>query len=284
MLDETAEPSQETARRVQPRRLTLAQTADRYALYQEAVQCAEAEVDFVDEIFSTVRGRKAATIREDFCGTALVACEWVTRRPGNVAFGIDLDPAVLEWARQRNLRKLKTSARTRITLLNEDVMRVKVRPVDAVLAMNFSYWIFRTRKELRAYFERVHSALVRDGLFVLDAYGGYDAFRVLRERTAHKSFTYVWHQAAYNPVTGETTCHIDFSFPDGSRIPRAFTYDWRLWTLPELSELLGEAGFRRTTVYWQGWDEEKQEPSDEFYATERGEPDAGWIAYLVAEK
>ncbi|MGQ0657424.1 MAG: class I SAM-dependent methyltransferase [Chromatiales bacterium] len=265
-----------------PRR-TLAQKADRHWLYQRAVQCAKAEVDFVDETFRELRGRDPAVLREDFCGTALVACEWVRRRAGNLAIGVDLDPAVLAWARQHNLAKLNPSALARVTLLNEDVMKVRMGPVDALLAMNFSYWTFKNREELRAYFERARHGLARDGLLFLDAYGGYDAFRVLRERTSHRGFTYVWRQASYNPVSGETTCHIDFTFPDGSRLPRAFTYHWRLWTLPELREVLGEAGFCKTTVYWQDWDEGKDEPAGEFHPTEIGEPDAGWIAYLVAE-
>lgn len=263
---------------------TMAERADPHVLYQRAVQCAESEIDFVDSTFRALRRRRASVLREDFCGTALVACEWVRRRPGNMAFGVDLDAAVLAWGRENNVSDLKPSQRSRITLINEDVMTVRTRPVDAILAMNFSYWIFKTRSALRAYFEKVHAALVDDGIFFLDAFGGYDAFRVLRERTAFRGFTYVWHQADYNPVTGETICHIDFTFPDGSRLPRAFTYDWRLWTLPELRELLLDAGFSRATVYWQGWDEQKQEATGEFYPTEKGDPDAGWIAYLVAEK
>ena len=59
-------------------------------------------------------------------------------------------------------------------------------------------------------------------------------------------------------------CHIHFKFPDGSRIKNAFSYDWRLWTLPEVQELLAEAGFDRITVYWQGTDEETGEANGEF--------------------
>ena len=48
--------------------------------------------------------------------------------------------------------------------------------------------------------------------------------------------------------------HIHFEFTNGSRLKRAFTYEWRLWTLPEIRELLGEAGFSRSTVYWEDRD------------------------------
>ena len=66
----------------------------------------------------------------------------------------------------------------------------------------------------------------------------------------------IWDQKAYNPINGDMLCHIHFSFPDGSKIKKAFTYDWRLWTLPEIRELLLEAGFQRATVYWEGTNEE----------------------------
>ena len=105
----------------------------------------------------------------------------------------------------------------------------------------------------------------------------------MRERTEHRGFTYVWHQARYQPVTGHLLCHIHFRFPDGSRMDQAFSYDWRLWTLPELREILLQAGFRRVTVYWEG-DDGKGGGNGEFTPSAEGEADGGWIAYVVAEK
>ncbi len=267
-----------------PRRArTQAARADRHALYQQAVQCVEAEIDFVDETFERLRRRKARVLREDFCGTAASACEWVRRRAGNRAIAVDLDAEVQAWGREHNLAALGRAAR-RVELVTADVMDVECPPVDVVLAMNFSYWIFKERARMRRYFERVREALVPDGLFFLDAYGGSEAFRELRERTPCNGFTYIWEQAAYNPITGHMVCHIHFRFPDGSRIKRAFTYHWRLWTLPELREILAEAGFARSTVYWQGTDEETGEGNGCFEPSEEGEADPAWICYLVAER
>jgi hypothetical protein len=130
--------------------------------------------------------------------------------------------------------------------------------------MNFSYWLFKTRLLLREYFAAVHRNLKRDGLFILDCYGGYDAFRVLRERRQYRTHNYVWHQASYNPISGLMNCHIHFTFRDGSKLPEAFSYEWRLWTLPELRELLAEAGFSKSIIYWQGWDEKTGEPNGQF--------------------
>ena len=265
---------------------SLAEQADRHRLYEHSVQYAESEIDFVDDTYRTLRGRRARLLREDFCGTANVCCEWVRRRKGNRAIGVDIDAEVLAWGRRHNLKRLGRSQRERIELLQENVLTVETDRPDIVSAMNFSYWLFKERRQLRRYFERVRETLADDGVLFLDAYGGYDAFREIveeREIDAEGGFTYVWEQESYEPVSGRLLCHIHFDFPDGSRMERAFSYDWRLWTLPEIRELLAEAGFRRVTVYWQGWDEDG-EPDGIFEPVEEGEADAGWICYLTAEK
>lgn len=267
---------------------SAADLADRFRLYELSVQHPEAEVDFIDRTYRRLRGRSAHLLREDFCGTAAVCCEWVRRRKKNRAFGVDLDREVLDWGRRRNLGALTDGQRSRVELLAQDVMGVRSPPLDIVLAMNFSYWLLDGRRSLKRYFKRVRDALKDDGVFFLDAYGGYDSFRVITEERViedpdGQDFTYVWEQAHYEPVTGRLVCHIHFDFGDGSRLERAFSYDWRLWTLPEIRELLAEAGFSRVRVYWQGWDQDGN-PDGIFVPVEAGEPDAGWIAYLTAEK
>ncbi len=266
------------------KKLKMADLADKHVLYQLSVQCVEAEIDFVDETFAKLRGRKARLLREDFCGTGNTACEWVRRRRDNCAFGVDLDPEVLRWGQEHNVGSLRGKAKDRIELIEADVLKVKTDPVDIVLAMNFSYWLFMNRKTMKRYFKSVKNSLVEDGIFFLDAFGGYEAPKVLRERTEHDDFTYIWHQAEFNPIDHKMTCYIHFKFPDGSRLNRAFSYTWRLWSLPEIRELLDEAGFSKTTIYMQGYDDETGEGNGIFTATEKAEPEAGWLCYIVAEK
>ena len=261
----------------------MASKADRHVLYEDSVQCVEAEIDFVDETFKTLRDRKARLLREDFCGTANTSCEWVRRRKSNRAIGVDLDAEVQAWGRRNHVAKLGEAGK-RVTLLNANVLEVETEPTDVVLAMNFSYWIFKERELLKRYFRHVYEGLVDDGIFFLDAYGGSDAYREMRERTKYDDFTYIWDQARFDPITGEMICKIHFTFPDGSRMKNAFTYDWRLWTLPEIRELLLEAGFQRVTVYWQGDDEDSDEGNGEFEPAEHGEADDAWIVYITAEK
>ncbi|MGD8309727.1 MAG: class I SAM-dependent methyltransferase [Chromatiales bacterium] len=269
--------------RTKKKQRAAAAGADRHRLYEQSVQCPEAEVDFIDQTFRRLRGRKAHTLREDFCGTAGVCCEWVARRRTNRAIGVDIDREVLDWGREHNLSGLTRAQAARVELLEEDVARVRTAPVDAICAMNFSYWLFKDRRQLKRYLKRVRDALVDDGVLFLDAYGGYDSFREIEEEREVDGFTYVWEQEKYEPISGGLICHIHFAFPDGSRMDRAFSYDWRLWTLPEVRDLLEEAGYSRVTVYWQGWDKDG-EPDGDFRPAEEGEADAGWICYITAEK
>jgi len=261
---------------------TLAEQSDRHILYEQAVQCVEAEIDFVDETFRKLRGRRATILREDFCGTTNTSCEWVKRHGKNIAYSVDIDPDVLEWGRNHHIANLSKNQARRIHVLNSDVLDVEVKALDVVTAMNFSYWIFKSRKAMKQYFSKVRKSLKKDGILFLDAFGGYEAFQNMEESTEHDDFTYIWDQAEYNPITGDAVMHIHFKFNDGSRIDKAFSYFWRQWTLPELTELLQEAGFR-ATVYWEG--EDKKGEGNGIYAPARtGGADAGWVAYIVAER
>ena len=272
-----------TAVGVKPGEGTMADRADIHELYEESVQNVEDEVKTLQGIFKDLRGRGAYSLREDFCGTASASCAWAKSSPGHTAVGVDIDPAVLDWGRKNRVGRLPEVDRARVRLIRSDVMTADVDPVDLITAFNFSYWIFKTRDQMRAYFSRVREGLKDDGLFFLDIFGGSEAFEETKEKTKHDGFTYIWHQAKYEPVTGNMVCHIHFKFPDKSRIRKAFTYEWRLWTLPELRELLVEAGFKNVRVYWEEEDEEGEGTGD-FYEEPVGEADPAWIAYVVAEK
>ncbi len=262
---------------------SLAASADVHELYEESVQNVEHEIEFLQDTFKSLSGRTAFLFREDFCGSASAACQWVKQGPEFQAIGVDIDPAVLDWGRENRVSRLPAEDRTRVSLIESDVMTVETPKVDLLAAFNFSYFIFDTRDKLLAYFRSAYAALKDDGIFFIDLFGGPEAFEETKEKTKLDNFTYIWHQAEFHPVTHYIRCHIHFKFPDGSRIKKAFTYEWRLWTAPELRDLLVEAGFRKSTVYWEGEDEDG-EGNGEFTPDEKGEADLAWIAYIVAEK
>lgn len=262
---------------------TMAEQADRHALYEQSVQNVESEVEFIRDTFKELRGRVPVSFREDFCGTAAAACEWIRQGPEQTAIGVDIDEEVLDWGRRHNVGSMQPDQQARLQLHKESVLDVVTEPVDVVGAFNFSYYLFKTRDEMRAYFRAACRGLKPDGILFIDAFGGHEAFEEMKEKTKYDNFTYVWDQASYHPISGDMRCHIHFKFPDGSRLKKAFSYDWRLWTLPEIREILAEAGFQRITVYWEGTDEDG-EGDGEFTPDEQGEADAGWIVYITAER
>jgi hypothetical protein len=269
---------------VRLKRNRLAGQADRHYLYQESVQDIEAEIDFVEKTWAELRDRPAELLREDFCGTANTACEWIRRDPQHFAIGVDMDAEVLDWGRLNNLAQLDDKQLSRIELLQENVLETSPELADIVLAMNFSYYLFLVREDLLDYFRCVHAGLMDDGIFFLDAYGGYDAPREIEEERECEGFTYIWEQASFNPIDASMTCHIHFKFPDRSRMDRAFSYYWRLWSLPEISEMLTEAGFSEVTVYWEGTDEKTNEGNGIYLPADVGDADPGWVCYIVAQR
>ena len=248
------------------------------------MQSVEPEIDMVSDTFNSIRKRKPLLIREDFCGTANSSCEWVTRSRNNRAICLDLDQEVLDWGIKNNVSSLKSEQQQRIELLNCDVRKFTGEQADIILAMNFSYQIFETRESLRNYFKKTREGLKDDGILFIDAFGGHESYREIKEKTKYDGFNYYWDQAEYDPITGHMLCYIHFKFPDGSWLKRAFSYEWRLYTLPELQEILYEAGYNNVTVYWEGTDEETGEGNGEYFPAEHGEDDPSWIVYISAEK
>jgi len=263
-------------------RRRAAARAARHVLYQESVQDPASDIEFVSGLFRRRRGRKPLSLREDFCGTALTASHWVASDARRSATAVDLDPGVLRWSRENVVPGIGDAA-DRLTLVRRDVRRGPRGPFDIVLAMNFSYFVFKTRRDLVEYMSSVHRSLERDGIAFFDLYGGFEAVQERAERRPLDGFTYVWDQQSVNPVDSTVKNAIHFELADGTRIERAFTYDWRLWQPVEVREALEDAGFSRVDVYWED-DGEDGRGNGVFRPRRRADCDPSWIAYVIAER
>ena len=171
-----------------------------------------------------------------------------------------------------------------MSLFQEDVRRPSARRPDVRCAQNFSYFVFKKRAELLDYFARARRDLAPRGVFVLDIYGGPDAMEEEEEVRRVDGFTYVWDQRRYHPATGDYEAHIHFRFSDGTELKRAFSYDWRLWTLPEVLDVLRDAGFQRIDTYWEGTSADGESGNGVFRRSKLGENCPAWVTYLVAYK
>ena len=290
-MSKTKEKPKNKQKTKQQEKATLADRADRYALYGLSVQEPANEAAFFTNTYKKINGRKPRILREDFCGTHAVCCEWVKLHKENVAYGIDLDPEPLAWGKANLQPALTAAQQSRITLYEDDVRSTAKVKADVLAAQNFSFFLFKTRDALRGYFTQARANLAKDGIMVMDMMGGSDCYieehqdirTIDSDVPGFKKFKYIWEQKRINPITGDALFHIHFKFKDGSKLDKAFTYDWRFWTLPEVTELLLEAGFSDATVYWEQTDEDGEETGEFIPATE-GPADPSWIAYVVARK
>jgi SAM-dependent methyltransferase len=257
---------------------------DKYDYYLRSVQSPEEDaIFFRDAFIESFPGKKPLIFREDFCGTFALCCEWVKLNARHAAIGLDLDKEPLEYGKTHLLSQLSPAQQKRINLREANVLGKKLPQADIIGALNFSYFLFKDRKTLLNYFENCYRALRNPGLLIIDCFGGPSTLAVNEDRTDHGEFVYYWDQSTFNPVTHESLFHIHFRIKGEKRREKVFTYDWRLWTLPELTDLLRDAGFKKVHVYWEGTTK-KGEGDGVFKRSNVGDDSEGWIAYLTAEK
>lgn len=252
---------------------------DRFALYERAVQNPAHEVKLFTRAFKSTRGRPPVTLREDFSGTGAVSAAWVASDPARVAWAVDHDPAPLDWGRVRYLPSASDDTRARLHFVAGDVRTTETPAADVVAAENFSYCVFHTRAELRTYFECAHGHLTPEGAIFVDVQGGPATQREgTVERRDVDDFLLEWEHRRFDPATYRTTYAMHFERAD-ARLDDAFVYDWRHWTLPELRELLAEAGFAEVQLWWPHAAGARQ---GQYRRRESPPAHELWVAYLVA--
>ena len=107
-----------------PARLNKPRTKgfDKYATYQRAVQAADTDVLFIRDTYKEVRGKNPVSLREDFCGTFSICCEWTKLGPQFQATGIDVDAEPIEYGRAHNLPMLTPTQQSRVQIEQADVL------------------------------------------------------------------------------------------------------------------------------------------------------------------
>ena len=258
---------------------------DKFFYYHSSVQNPDSDIDYLTSAYKELRGKEALVFREDFCGTFANCCKWVSTLPERTAIGIDLDPEPIQYGKDHYLPKVEQEAQNRISILQENVLKKDLPKADLVCALNFSYNIFKERKLLKEYFINVLADLNKDGVFVLDIFGGSQCYEANEEETEYTDlkYSYYWDQKSFNPINSHALFNIHFKRKGEAKREGVFVYDWRLWTIAELRDLLHEAGFGSSHVYWEGTTPDG-EGDGEFSRTEQGEECESWVAYIAACK
>jgi hypothetical protein len=219
-------------------------------------------------------------LREDFSGSAALARGWAARY--GPAIAIDLDAKAL---------KAKPKAKN-VTYVVQDCTTAKQR-ADVIAATNFPLGYFYTRASLVAYLKHVYASLKPGGIFGGDLYGGSDAFQVKRVTQKLKGpqgekVTYTWEQREACTLTNRVINALHFAVSHGGakyRLDDAFTYEWRLWSIPELSDALLEVGFAGVDVFERLGDAVDSEGNVFVRPLSPFEPmDDPYVVYVVGRK
>ena len=261
---------------------------DKYAFYERSVQTPERHIEmFVDMYRELNQNRFARKLREDFCGTFRLSCEWVKRNRKNEALSLDLDREPIAYGKRKHRTKLSADQKRRLTVLRQDVREVTRPRSDLIIACNFSFCVFKDRKTLVRYFKACRMSLGPGGLLILEQAGGPGMIEPIRERIpifdkkGKRLYSYIWHQRKFDPLTHFGHYAIHFEMASGRRYEDVFTYDWRLWTIPEIKDAMLEAGFGNVHLYWETT--HRGRGTGEYARTTHAENAYSWIAYVAGQ-
>jgi len=248
---------------------------DKYKAYFSAVQEPLGDLNFGERRYREEFGKSPLVIGEDFCGTFALCCAWVRKGGERRAVGVDYAAEPLVYGMKHHHAELTGKQRRHIGIVRADVRSPQLPKVDALFALNYSYFIFKKRDDLRNYFRNARHRLRPRGLFLLDCFGGPDCQKANVDVTRLSGgLTYYWEQYGFRHDTNEAKFSIHFRRRGELKRSHVFRYDWRMWTVPELRDLLTEAGFSRVDVYW--------ETDGNYRRRDSSESDTTWLAYLVA--
>ena len=189
-------------------------------------------------------GRTSSPVlREDFSGSAALARSWASLFGPAIAVDRDAEP----------LRACLARGGDEVVRIREDVRRCR-RKADVIAATNFAMGYWHARTDLVGYLRHARACLKPGGLFCCDLYGGSDAFttgtwtRRLRAGGGER-VEYRWEQVEAQPQTGLVRNAIHFRVGGGPVMRNAFTYHWRLWSIPEMREAMLDAGLDEVRVF-----------------------------------
>ncbi|CAH1452437.1 unnamed protein product [Lactuca virosa] len=223
----------------------------KFSLYQQSVQSPKGDISYLQKFFLTyVGGRAPLHLQEDFCGTALLSTEWLRSDSRRTAVGLDLDVEALDWCMENNVNKVGADLSSRIVLFHGNVLQ----PQEALLVKssfqntmnNVTLEDDENGIESVANSEKLPPRDIVCGIFVMDLYGGTSSECELRMQRKFPNFTYTWEQAGFDIIQRKTRISLHFTLQkhQKKKLRHAFSYSWRLWSLPEIKDCMEEAGFR----------------------------------------
>ncbi|OZJ06614.1 hypothetical protein BZG36_00313 [Bifiguratus adelaidae] len=269
---------------------SLASQANLHEVYEASVQMPKREVQTLFNIHQELyndpeddsRPTAPEILREDFCGTAVLCKEWILRNPlVRKAYGVDLSLLTLKYGREQHL--VNPTLAENLQLFHGNVLTIEGVPkADIISALNYGIFYFHERRDLIRYLVRCREGLNEHGVLIVDAFGGTIVPTGNQKRRRLGGFTYIYTQRDFNPLTNRTMVTLSFKFSDGSKLKDAFTYDFRVYSLKEITEAMLEAGFKSTHI-WIAEASNDEDEVNEFQEVEKEFPVMeSWNAYIAA--
>lgn len=229
-----------------------------YDLYTRAFQNPPRDLSILNNAFTKQLKLSAVKLREDFCGSFANCREWLRIHPHNVAIGIDIDPALARFAEATRL-SMPEDEGSRFSYVPGDVLDVELPPAHIVAALNSSFCVFKQRQQFKGYLQKCFQSIDTPGMMALETYCGADSQNIGCDEISIGGDTAIWQQTKYDPVTNYCLNHIHFRLEDGTRIQKAFEYDWRLWSPAECVDLLEEVGFEGVCTVSKSKDQDNRQ-------------------------
>lgn len=247
---------------------TTESVPSRWRLYEHCVQNIPMTLRMVEAMHAAHARSPARILHEDFSGSAAFAHAWCQSNPKRTALAIDMDPeAHADGTPHPRLARLTADLTRLPRTLRPDsssarAARTNLSKADIIYAGNFATCEVHTRDALVAYLSRARQRLDADGVFICDLYAGPGAWRTGETRVTHPPLpelpryrvAYTWRQREADLLRGLVANEIDFALLNAKGVAihelvNAFTYHWRLWSIPEMREAMAHAGFKDVDVY-----------------------------------
>jgi SAM-dependent methyltransferase len=234
---------------------------NKHSLYQKTVQNPKREVEFFRKTYRMIFKTIPTIFREDFCGTALLSCEWVKNNVCNIAVGIDIDEFTINWGIENNVYNL-SSGSERIRLIAQNVLEEfkEKTKFDIICSMNYSHFLLHKRNDLVKYFKNVKRNLER-GLFICDFFGGYHLFHTHTHK--NQSDNYKCRIEQINIINNQSITSLNFKNRE-NQYETLFKYCFRIYSLIELKEALEDAGFNKFKIFIKDVSDDEENTFNEY--------------------
>jgi len=113
------------------------------------------------------------TLREDFCGTAILCSAFTATSALRHAYGVDNDPAIISYAKSHTITSPSDSrVHLRVGDVRSSPESLNIPQVDILVGLNYGICYFQKYRDLIHYLKCAKQGVRQGGIVVVDLFGG----------------------------------------------------------------------------------------------------------------